>query len=516
MKKLVLASLMALACITLVSAPRLRAQDLTIQNPAEFNAYQNATTQSDPKAKAAALEQFLTTYPQSVVKKAVLDLLVDLYQGLQDSDHELSAASRMLQVDPNNLKAILFSVLIKKAQCGKTQDAQTCDDGAALAHKGLTATKGTGVSDDDWKKLTTAAYPYFHSALATDDAISKKDYVGAEKEYTDELMLYGEDQSKTSGLVDTLQLATAYSVPGPGQDLQKSVWFFARVWDFAPPAYQAQIEPKLEYYYKKYHGKLDGLDGIKTQAKATTFPPGTFVIPPAPTPAEQIHTMLTDPSVNKAQLALSDKETILALGTKDDAETIWAVMKGQQTPVPGIILDAQATGLKVVVTVAAKATDFAVALTSPTACASISPGTAIADIKAYILANGVKADTDKIEALSPDYKKPVTKIVAEGTVSTIKVAVTQDAKDAKTADFIVNLKEPASCKEIPAVGAEFGLSSKGEAELDGTYDSYSQVPATATTSASAQIVLREGFIQEKKKVAAPVHKPAAAHHAAAH
>ncbi|MGA2278015.1 MAG: hypothetical protein ABSG00_10430, partial [Terracidiphilus sp.] len=45
----------------------------TIKNPAEFNTYQMASTQADPKAKAAALESFLTAYPQSVVKPAVLD-----------------------------------------------------------------------------------------------------------------------------------------------------------------------------------------------------------------------------------------------------------------------------------------------------------------------------------------------------------------------------------------------------------------------------------------------------------
>ena len=53
---------------------------IQIKDPAEFNAYQMATTQSDPKAKAAALEGFLTKYPQSVVKKAVLDMLLDTYQ----------------------------------------------------------------------------------------------------------------------------------------------------------------------------------------------------------------------------------------------------------------------------------------------------------------------------------------------------------------------------------------------------------------------------------------------------
>ena len=51
-----------------------------------------ATTQSDPKAKAAAIEDFLTKYPQSVVKKTMLDMLIDTYQQLGDMDHALSAA----------------------------------------------------------------------------------------------------------------------------------------------------------------------------------------------------------------------------------------------------------------------------------------------------------------------------------------------------------------------------------------------------------------------------------------
>jgi len=89
MKKLFFASAMALASICFVVSPLLRAQDsITIKDPAEFNSYQNASTQSDPKAKASALESFLQTYPQSVVKQAVLDSLVDTYfQSLHDSDN---------------------------------------------------------------------------------------------------------------------------------------------------------------------------------------------------------------------------------------------------------------------------------------------------------------------------------------------------------------------------------------------------------------------------------------------
>ena len=60
MKKLVFASVMALASISLVSAPTLRAQDS--RSPSRIR--QSSTpikwpsTQTDPKAKAAALESF--------------------------------------------------------------------------------------------------------------------------------------------------------------------------------------------------------------------------------------------------------------------------------------------------------------------------------------------------------------------------------------------------------------------------------------------------------------------------
>ena len=183
MKKLVFASAMALASMSLISAPALRAQDsgqITIQDPAEFNAYQNATTQADPAQKCTALESFLKTYPQTVAKKAALDQLIDSYQATGNQTGMLDAATRLLQVDPGNMKAIYVSVVIKKQLCQKSVDAsgsatdtQTCDDAGALAQKGLTVAKPAGTSDADWKNLTAGTYPNFRSAIAFDDAVSK-------------------------------------------------------------------------------------------------------------------------------------------------------------------------------------------------------------------------------------------------------------------------------------------------------------------------------------------------------
>lgn len=435
MKKFVFASVMALASMSLVVAPKLHSQDITIKDPAEYNAYQMANSQSDPKQKAAALESFLKTYPQTVVKTLVLNDLVDTYWGLQDQEDTLNAAQRLLQVDPNNAKAILYSVVIKKGQCTKNNDQATCDDAAALAQKGLALQKPANTTDADWQKLTHTAFPLFHSTIAADDTV-KKDYKDAADQYTQELKEYSPEESASNGLNDTLLLAQAYAQPGSSQDLKNAIWFFARVWNFAPPQYKAQIEPKLEYYYKKYHGDLSGLDDIKAKAKASVFPTSDYNPPPAKSPQEQIHDLIAA-TPDLTTLALSDKETILAMGSKEDADKMWALLQDKQTQVPGVV-------------------------------------TAV-------------------------------------TADQIQVAVTEDAKASKLPDFIVNLKKPLTEAELKTVVVGFEFKTAPDAELVGTYDTYKQLPATDTTSAAAQVVLKDGeYVPAEKK------KPAAAHRPAAH
>ncbi len=78
MKKSVLASLLALAIIFPGSVSMVFGQaasaagQITIKDPAEYNDYTNAVGQSTPAAKAAAIEAFLTKYPNSVVKNDML------------------------------------------------------------------------------------------------------------------------------------------------------------------------------------------------------------------------------------------------------------------------------------------------------------------------------------------------------------------------------------------------------------------------------------------------------------
>ena len=448
MKKFVFASVMALASMSLVAAPNPQAQQdsgsISIKDPAEYNAWQMASTQTDAAAKAQSLESFLKTYPNTVLKSAALDQLIDAYQASGNQDGVLNASGRLLQVDPSNLKATLYGVMIKKGQCGKAGDQQTCDDAAAMAQKGLQITKPASIADADWQKLTHAAFPIFHSTVALDDTV-KKDYKAAQDEYATELKMYTDQETAAPGpaLNDELLLAQAYSQPGSTQQLIPAIWFYARVWAFAPAQFKGQIEPRLEYYYKKFHGKLDGLDQVKQQAQASTFPPADFKVDPAPSPAEQIHALIQQtPDLNS--LALADKETVLALGTKEDADKLWALLQGKQTQVPGLVIEA--------------------------------------------------------------------------TADQLKMAVTQDARDSKVPDFIVNMKKPLTDAELNAIKAPgFEFKSQPDAMLTGTYDNYRQVAATDKTSQAAEIVLKDGeYIPAEKKKGPAAHRPApGAHHPAA-
>src|SRR6204780_5408888 len=119
MKKSVLASLLALATIfpgsvSMVYAQAAQSGQITIKDPAEYNAYTNAIGQSAPAAKAAAIEAFLQQYPNSVVKAQMLEQLVGAYQATGDSAKTYDAAKRLLQVDPNNLRALTFVVYVEK------------------------------------------------------------------------------------------------------------------------------------------------------------------------------------------------------------------------------------------------------------------------------------------------------------------------------------------------------------------------------------------------------------------
>jgi hypothetical protein len=361
MEKYVLASLLALATIVPVSVPLVYGQgaqsgQITIKDPQEYNDYTNAVGQSTPAAKAAAIETFLTKYPNSVVKNDLLEVLMASYQQAGDTGKTLSTADRLLAVDPGNLRALFIEVYLEGSQASaKTSPAEAqpiLDKAAAQAQTGLTAAKPANMADADYQKLKAATTPIFYGAIAKDDE-NKKDFAGAITSFTSELKAYPDQQSTQSGpgLNDTYLLGQAYAQQTP-PDLKNAAWFLTRAAQFAPAQAKPQIEQAAEYFYKKYHGSMDGYPAVQTLAQANLFPPAEYnptPAPPPPSPADlAAQTVASTPDLKT--LSLADKEFILFNGKPEDAQKVWDVMKGQRVKVPGTVISATADSVQLAVT----------------------------------------------------------------------------------------------------------------------------------------------------------------------
>ncbi len=333
------------------SAP---AGQITIKDPAEYNAYTNAVGQSSPAAKAAAIEAFLTQYPNSVVKTEMLEQLVGAYQQANDTTKTIDAARRLLAVDPNNLRALTFIVYVEKqqGQAANPPDQAKLDDAAKLAQTGLNAPKPATLSDADFKKLKDISTPIFHSAIAA-DAVAKKDYKGAVDAYQAELKSYTDPaQTQTGpGLVDTYQLGQAYLQEDP-KDEVNAIWYLTRAAQFAQGTSKPGIEQAAEYWYKKYHGpNLDGYSQIQSLAQANLEPPADYkpvAAPPPPSNAELAHTAVSSTADPKT-LSLSDKEFVLQYGSQEDQDKVWATLKGQTFSIPGKVIEATADQVQLAV-----------------------------------------------------------------------------------------------------------------------------------------------------------------------
>ncbi len=425
-------------------------QGITIKDPAEYNAYTNAISQSTPQAKAQAIQAFLQQYPNSVVKVDLLRTLMGIDQSISP-EATLDAARQLNAADPTDLRALFVIVYLEHQQANG--NVAKLDEAAADARKGLSAPKGQCMSEADYEKVKDAVTPSFYSAIGADD-FAGKDYQGAVMAYTKELQSYQNPEQTTAmpAPVDTYYLGQSYLNENP-RDLKNAIWFLVRAADFYPQA-KSQIDSAAQYWYKKYHCAVTdatcingnpppGFSDIEqlASAPANAFPPAAYnptPAPPPPSPADLAHQAIvntagctgvtpapppaapansaaatpepapaaappapasfpaTCTNALKQTLGLSDEEFILANGDEQDQQLIWGIMNGVTAQVPGIVVSASSDG------------------------------------------------------------------------TSVQLAVSEDAQHSNTADFTINMKPVLKEKEIPAAGAKVTYIA--------TFDSYTQKP----------------------------------------
>jgi tetratricopeptide (TPR) repeat protein len=319
----------------------------TIKDPAEYNAYVTALNQSDPNAKAQALETFLQQYPNSVVKVSALELLMATYQQLGNTQKVIDTANRLLQADPSNLRALALLTYLyrQQAEQGGANAAQTLQQAAQFAQRGLqaiqTAPKPAELAPADWEKLKAQTHAIFAGAAGM-AALQQKDYANAQKYLTIAA------EAQPNDLRNIYPLALSYLQQKP-QDV-RGLWYIARAVNLAQgtPA-QAQIAAYGKRAYTVYHGGDDGWDQLVTQTKTTPDPPPGFSIKTAPTPAEQAATLANTKSVE--QMSFDEFQLILTSGNQQAADKVWSAIKGKPIAFEGKVISTTKNSLMLAATV---------------------------------------------------------------------------------------------------------------------------------------------------------------------
>jgi hypothetical protein len=248
----------------------------------------------------------------------------------------MEAATRLLQTDPNNERALFLLAYFDRilAQNGDPNAKQLLVDARKYGQQGLDNlpkfTKPDGTSDADFQKMTDQMKAVFHAAIGI-AALQDKDYPTA----VTHLRAAVDGSPLDFGVVYPLALAyLGQATP----DYQNGIWFAARAAATAPPQAQPQIEKYARSQYVKFHAGDDGWADVLAAAKAN----GAQVpIKPAPTPAEQAHNMVVATAPEKMDFATW--EFVLSNGKQEDQDAVWNAIKGKPVYMNGTVIKATAT-----------------------------------------------------------------------------------------------------------------------------------------------------------------------------
>lgn len=246
----------------------------TINNPAEYNAYLNALNTQDPVREAAAMEAFVSSYPESVVLEDALEYAMAAYQQTGNVAKVEETARRILQVDSDNLRALAILVALTReaVSTGKNKELSVLQ---TLAARGLKALEGWAkpevMTPPDFEKLKQQMYEIFYGGEAF-AALQQKNYSVAQQDYIKALQMDPED------LANTYQLSIACLEP---ENIEvRGFWYVARAIYLSQKAHNPQATNGMTPYgqskYRKYHGSLEGWDDVLRKGSETTTPPRDF------------------------------------------------------------------------------------------------------------------------------------------------------------------------------------------------------------------------------------------------
>jgi tetratricopeptide (TPR) repeat protein len=317
-----------------------------IKDPAEYNAYVNAVQQQDPAAQAQAIEAFLQTYPNSVMKEDALVSLMGAYQKAGNAQKTVDTANRVLQANPNNIRALALLAYYYRSLCaqGGADAPKNCDLATQNGQKGSDALPNTpkpeGMSDADFTKFHNELGAIFEGAVGF-AALQKKDLATAQKD----LRAAVGDESQPN-IADIYPLATSDLEAKPMNP--EGFWFIIKAAGLAQGSGQQQILDYGGKKYARYHGGRDGWDDLVKQVQGSTsvMPPAGFTVaaaPPPPSPAEQAADLVK--SKDPKQMTFAEWQLVLSSGNAQASDTVWTAIKDKAVKLVANVISASPTKL---------------------------------------------------------------------------------------------------------------------------------------------------------------------------
>ncbi len=259
-------------------------QKKVIQDQAEGSAYVAAINAADPAQRAQMMESFLQTYPNSVAREDGLEFLLKTYQQLNNAAQMKSTAQRVLQVNPNNLTALVVLTYLdhSKGQENGPDAAAALQEagqyGARCVQALQTAPKPEGNTDEQWA-ATKNQFRIICQGAVGHAALAAKDYPTAQQN------LKSVVTAQPTDVTSIYQLALSYLLPKP--PVVDGLFWIAKAANAAP-----QLLTYAKNQYIRYHGGPDGFDELMATAKSSETIPEGFMVAPAPSAADQAADML--------------------------------------------------------------------------------------------------------------------------------------------------------------------------------------------------------------------------------
>jgi hypothetical protein len=156
-------------------------QQLTIKDPAEYDAYIKTLQMPNSLEKAQALDRFLSQYPNTVVKVEVVKSELLVYQWVKNEDEVVRTAQRLLQYEPTDLRYLaLLAYLYQECASRNGLNAKMCADSAVkFGRRGLDVienvqTPPTGMTPDEYNTLKAQVRSIFQDASRLEQPSSTK------------------------------------------------------------------------------------------------------------------------------------------------------------------------------------------------------------------------------------------------------------------------------------------------------------------------------------------------------